>query len=492
MKENEIINDGELYTISLYHGKLNYDSYLEVVSNDSQVGELKVNQNKNSILRVDLELAYGNLHHYRSSVDWWLWNIKWIDTESNQKLFKYEIENFDKIQNEVSKYKTIRIWIDKNDSNSYMFGLFFFGKFYELIKDKKIIIANIDNYYKNSKTLFELISDNELKESELSLDNLNAYKQEWEKQVEIDSDIRDVRNGVIKNLSDEDLYKPVLKIIKNLGRVNRVVAISKLQESDILNNGHPIIYNYIINRLIHKKVLKEYKIDYSKQKDVDPYILDDEYRNNEIEYCDWRWCLVGNIVDRRIYGQEHEVKYGTKHFSPGTKVYIAPHQWGDGGENLVVLGNPRHKKGLIECVIRSDYICNWRLKKIYPSLVLDRIDCSKYSWWGNDDGWKNCIEHYAESANKYNLDDPKIINNETKEEFLSNIDNINTTDEGLIRIKESLNLNIDDVVEYCKNKIKDKNCNISREGRNWSCVIDNTKILVNACSYTIVAANIVE
>jgi len=59
--------------------------------------------------------------------------------------------------------------------------------------------------------------------------------------------------------------------------------------------------------------------------------------NEKINY-DWRWCLVGNIVDKRFYGEEHEIKSGIKLLSPGTKVYIAPHQWGDGGDKLVVLG----------------------------------------------------------------------------------------------------------------------------------------------------------
>lgn len=155
---------------------------------------------------------------------------------------------------------------------------------------------------------------------------------------------------------------------------------------------------------------------------------------NKIENYAWRWCLVGNIVDKRFYGEEHEIKSGIKLFSPSTKVYIAPHQWGD------------------------------------------------------DDDWKECIENYAKDVNKFLLDNPKILKNETPEEFLLNIDNMNTTPEGLIRIKESLNSDIEDVVEYCKNKIRDKNCKISREGKNWISITDDIKILVNACGYTIIAA----
>ena len=209
--------------------------------------------------------------------------------------------------------------------------------------------------------------------------------------------------------------------------------------------------------------------------------------NEKINY-DWRWCLVGNIVDKRFYGEEHEIKSGIKLLSPGTKVYIAPHQWGDGGDKLVVLGKPRHKNGFIECIIKREQICNWRLKKIYPSRVLDRMNYSKYHWWGNGDDWKECIENYAKDVKQILSNNSKILKNETREEFLLNIDNINVTPEGRIRIKESLNLNLEDVVEYCKNKISDKNCKISREGKNWICITDDIKILVNACSYMIVSA----
>ena len=47
-----------------------------------------------------------------------------------------------------------------------------------------------------------------------------------------------------------------------------------------------------------------------------------------------------------------------------------------------------------------------------------------------------------------------------KDILLSNIDKIHTTEMGIDRIKKNLKLDIKDVVEFCKNKILDKNCNI--------------------------------
>ena len=208
-----------------------------------------------------------------------------------------------------------------------------------------------------------------------------------------------------------------------------------------------------------------------------------------MENNNYRWCLVGNITDKRMYGQKHEIRYGTKNFSPGTKVYIAPHQWGDGGEQRVVLGNPRHKKGYIECVIRREYICNFRIQKVYSPLLLKRMKNSEYSWWEIDENDLDWFKEMAQELNEKDLDENKIYN-ETKEEFLRNIDKITTTELGIERIKNNLKLDDIDVVEYCKNKIKNST-NIYRKGKNWYIEIDNIRITINACSYKIITAHII-
>lgn len=76
-----------------------------------------------------------------------------------------------------------------------------------------------------------------------------------------------------------------------------------------------------------------------------------------------------------------------------------------------------------------------------------------------------------------------------KEILLSNIDKIHTTKMGIGRIKKNLKLDTDDVVEYCKNKIRNKECNIYKQGKNWYIEIDNIKITINSYSYTIITAH---
>ena len=79
-----------------------------------------------------------------------------------------------------------------------------------------------------------------------------------------------------------------------------------------------------------------------------------------------------------------------------------------------------------------------------------------------------------------------------KDILLSSIHKIHTTEMGIDRIKKNLKLNTNDVVEFCKNKILDKNCNIYKQGKNWYCEIDNIKITINSYSYTIITAHLIK
>ena len=73
--------------------------------------------------------------------------------------------------------------------------------------------------------------------------------------------------------------------------------------------------------------------------------------------------------------------------------------------------------------------------------------------------------------------------------ILNNIDKVHTTSMGIDRIKK--NINIDDI-EYLKELIKDKNCNIYKQGKNYYCEINNIKITINSYSYTIITAHLLK
>lgn len=74
--------------------------------------------------------------------------------------------------------------------------------------------------------------------------------------------------------------------------------------------------------------------------------------------------------------------------------------------------------------------------------------------------------------------------------LIENIDRLHTTVMGVDRIQRNLKIDTEDVVGYCKNLILNPQCHIYRRGKNWYCEIEDTRITVNAYSYTIITAHI--
>jgi hypothetical protein len=73
--------------------------------------------------------------------------------------------------------------------------------------------------------------------------------------------------------------------------------------------------------------------------------------------------------------------------------------------------------------------------------------------------------------------------------LLNNIEKVHTTKLGIDRIKKNLSIDVDDVVKYCTDKIKQDNALIERKGKNYYVTVDGIIITVNASSYTIITAH---
>lgn len=74
-------------------------------------------------------------------------------------------------------------------------------------------------------------------------------------------------------------------------------------------------------------------------------------------------------------------------------------------------------------------------------------------------------------------------------ELLDNIEKVHTTEMGVDRIKRNIGVDVEDIVEYCKNKIRQDNAVIERKGKNYYVTVDGIIITVNASSYTIITAH---
>ena len=76
--------------------------------------------------------------------------------------------------------------------------------------------------------------------------------------------------------------------------------------------------------------------------------------------------------------------------------------------------------------------------------------------------------------------------------LIANIDKLHTTEMGTERIKRNLQIETDDVVQWCRTQILDKTAAAERIGKNWYVTVNHCKITVHAHSYTIITAHRIE
>lgn len=75
-------------------------------------------------------------------------------------------------------------------------------------------------------------------------------------------------------------------------------------------------------------------------------------------------------------------------------------------------------------------------------------------------------------------------------DLLLHLNSLHTTEMGVERIRKNLSINsVEDVVDWCREKIRDPNADIVRRGKNYYITISNCIITVNAHSYTIITAH---
>ena len=76
-----------------------------------------------------------------------------------------------------------------------------------------------------------------------------------------------------------------------------------------------------------------------------------------------------------------------------------------------------------------------------------------------------------------------------KNELLTNIDEIHTTELGVKRIKNNLGLDDDNVVEYCNEILKNEKSTVENKGKNYYVYYNNIILTINSSSFTIITAH---
>ena len=75
------------------------------------------------------------------------------------------------------------------------------------------------------------------------------------------------------------------------------------------------------------------------------------------------------------------------------------------------------------------------------------------------------------------------------EELILNLAKLHTTELGVGRIKRNLGLDTDDIVAWCKQKIKNHRCSVVRRDKNWYSCIGDCETTVDTHSYSIITAH---
>ena len=75
-----------------------------------------------------------------------------------------------------------------------------------------------------------------------------------------------------------------------------------------------------------------------------------------------------------------------------------------------------------------------------------------------------------------------------KNDLLQNIYKLHTTELGILRIKKNLEIETTDVIDWCKQKIKQAD-DIQKKGKNWYVSFENCVLTINASSYAIITGH---
>lgn len=133
-----------------------------------------------------------------------------------------------------------------------------------------------------------------------------------------------------------------------------------------------------------------------------------ETQSIPLPFTDFRYILVGNIIDKHVFGEEKIIRSGTKIFRAGAKVYLLPEYGGNGHENIPVNGLPRHRRKKINITINRRYIKNVRILKTYDPYLIKQVDESYFYNRISDD--LTILQSFADSLseNDFELKDEQI------------------------------------------------------------------------------------
>ena len=189
-------------------------------------------------------------------------DIKYNRIDFLRKFYQDDNYNYTKSLNEILNSITndtiIRIWSSKKNDDEYMLLLFLCN----FLKDKtnkiNVIFASDYNEFLYSINALEYKEIRSILKYEktLSKDEIEAYAKEWNDLVEINSELRVLENGEIKNKKYSDYYDIILNTLKEIAPCKISILIAECMGKEALNNTGDLVYLTLIDKLIDLNKIK--------------------------------------------------------------------------------------------------------------------------------------------------------------------------------------------------------------------------------------------
>ena len=89
------------------------------------------------------------------------------------------------------------------------------------------------------------------------------------------------------------------------------------------------------------------------------------------------WCLTARMKDENTIGEDHHIVHGTRHFAPGTKVWLhAPNWLGRVG----AIGVPRYSSNLVRVVMDVRKLENFGVEMVHDKEILAGLAYPYRAW----------------------------------------------------------------------------------------------------------------
>lgn len=89
------------------------------------------------------------------------------------------------------------------------------------------------------------------------------------------------------------------------------------------------------------------------------------------------WCLTARVKDKNTIGEDHRVVRGTRHFAPGTKVWLHDPNW-DG--RVGAIGVPRYSNKLTRIVMDVRKLENFNIEMVCDREILAALAHPRRAW----------------------------------------------------------------------------------------------------------------